>query len=218
MVKAILFDLDGTLLDTVPDIRATLNEALRGHGYPEIDYAHTCAYVGDGARQLIERALPAGTGRDDADAVYKDFRTRFAKSENELTRLYPAEREVLAALKARGLKMGVVTNKPQDAAENVIGKFFPADFFDFVGGDSGMFPCKPDPSLARYAALSLRLAPAECVFAGDGETDAKTALSAGMVGVSVLWGYRTRAQLAAAGAVRFAENFMDFQKILEKLC
>ena len=114
-------------------------------------------------------------------------------------------------------RSGVVTNKPQDAAENVLGQFFPEGFFDFIGGDSGLFPCKPDPSLARYAALSLRLAPGECAFVGDGEPDAKVALNAGMCGVSALWGYRTREQLEKAGATRFAADYKDLQKILEKI-
>ncbi len=215
MIKAVLFDLDGTLLDTVPDIQACVNDMLRRHGYPEIDYAQTCAYVGDGAKMLIERALPKGA--PDLDACYEDFRTHFAASRNELTRLYPDETEVLSAIRARGLKVGVVTNKPQDAAENVLGQFFPKDYFDFVGGDSGMFPCKPDPSLARYAALSMRLAPAECAFVGDGETDARVARNAGMCGISALWGYRTRKQLEEAGATRFAASFRELQKILEKI-
>ena len=201
MIKAVLFDLDGTLLDTVPDIQASVNDMLRRHGYPEIDYAQTCAYVGDGAKMLIERALPEGA--PDLDACYEDFRVHFAASKNELTRLYPDEMETL--------------NKPQDAAENVLGQFFPEGFFDFIGGDSGLFPCKPDPSLARYAALSLRLAPMECAFVGDGEPDAKVALNAGMYGVSALWGYRTREQLEKAGATRFATDYKDLQKILEKI-
>ncbi len=216
MLKAVLFDLDGTLLDTVPDIRSCVNGMLARRGYPAISYAQTCAFVGDGAKMLIERALPKGA--DDLDACYEDFRTHFARIGNERTRLYPNEEEVLAALKARGLKLAVVTNKPQDAAENVLKQFFPAGYFDFIGGDTGMFPCKPDPSLARYAALTMRVAPAECAFVGDGEPDARVAKNAQMYGVSALWGYRTREQLSAAGAACFAENFLALQKILEKLC
>ena len=80
-----------------------------------------------------------------------------------------------------------------------------------------MFPCKPDPSLARYAALKLRVSPAECAFVGDGEPDARVARNAGMKGISALWGYRSRAQLEGAGATCFAADFRDLQKILEKL-
>ena len=188
---------------------------LVSRGYPTIDYVQTCAYVGDGAIKLIERALPAGAG--DVEECYRQFRTAFAASSNALTRLFPGELETLSALKARGLKLGIVTNKPQDATERIVAQFFPEALFDFVGGDSGMFPCKPDPSLARYAALSMRLAPAECAFVGDGETDARVALNAGMCGISALWGYRTRKQLEEAGATRFAASFRELQKILEKI-
>ncbi len=215
MLKAVFFDLDGTLLNTVPDIQACVNASLEKFGYPAITYEQTCSYVGDGAKLLIERALPPAC--PDLDAVYEDFRVRFAHDPAERTHLYPDEKETLAALKERGLKLAVITNKPQDAAEAVLARFFPADFFDFIGGDTGMFPCKPDPSLARYAALRLHLAPAECAFVGDGEPDARVAINAGMCGISVLWGYRTRAQLEGAGATRFAESFPALQKILEKL-
>lgn len=215
MLKAVFFDLDGTLLNTIPDIQACLNASLEKFGYPSVDEAHTKAYVGDGARLLIERALPANC--PDTDRVYEDFRARFAADPSERTHLYPDEADVLRALKARGLLLAVITNKPQDAAEAVLKRFFPAGTFDFVGGDTGMFPCKPDPSLARYAALKLRLPPAECAFVGDGEPDARVARNAGMQGISVLWGYRTREQLSAAGATLFAADFPSLQKILEKL-
>ena len=215
MLKAVLFDLDGTLLDTVPDIQKCVNDMLVSRGYPTIDYVQTCAYVGDGAIKLIERALPAGAG--DVEECYRQFRTEFAASSNALTRLFPGELETLSALKARGLKLGIVTNKPQDATERIAAQFFPEGLFDFVGGDSGMFPCKPDPSLARYAALSMRVSPADCAFVGDGEPDVRVAANAGMCGVSVLWGYRTRAQLEGVGARLFADSFLGLQKILEKL-
>lgn len=216
MIKAVFFDLDGTLLNTIPDIHACINASLLKFGYPAIDEAHTTAYVGDGAKLLVERALPANC--PDLDRVFADFHTRFAADPSEHTRLYPDELKVLRALKDRGLKLAVITNKPQDAADAVLKKFFPEGTFDFIGGDTGMFPCKPDPSLARYAALTLRLAPAECAFVGDGEPDARVAHNAGMYGISVLWGYRTRRQLEEAGAAVFADSFLSLQKILEKLC
>lgn len=215
MLKAVLFDLDGTLLDTVPDIQKCVNDMLVAHGYPPLDYAQTCADVGDGAYKLIERAVPEGA--PDVEACYAEFRKAFAASSNALTRLFPGELETLSALKARGLKLGIVTNKPQDATEHIVAQFFPEGLFDFVGGDSGMFPCKPDPSLARYAALSMHVSPADCAFVGDGETDAHVAQNAGMQGVSVLWGYRTREQLETAGAKVFVKDFAELQKFLEKI-
>lgn len=215
MIKAILFDLDGTLLDTLGDIEANVNGMLREKGYPEITREQVMAYVGDGAKKLVERALPSGA--DDLDECYTYFRTRFEKSDNARTKLFGGEREVLERLKGKGLKLGVVTNKPHLATLRLIEKFFPEGFFDFVYGDDGSFPCKPDPTLARYAALTLRVAPAECMFAGDGETDVKTALAAGMHGIACLWGYRSRGQLVSAGASVFAHDFAELEKITEKL-
>ncbi len=211
-MKAVFFDLDGTLCNTLADIRFHVNKMLRESGYPELSEEQTKAYVGDGARKLIERALPAGA--KDADGCYERFLASFSQSDGALLSLYEGEREALLALKERGCKLAVITNKPQEATRRTLGKFFAEDFFDFVGGDSGMFPVKPDPSLTRYAALTLRVSPAECVFVGDGEQDVLTAKRAGMREIAALWGYRSREQLAAAGAAEFAENFGELPKIL----
>lgn len=211
-MKAVLFDLDGTLLDTVSDIHICVNDMLKKYGYPEISPERTRAYIGNGAKKLIERALPAGA--QNFEECYTYYRKQFAGSGNEHTRLFAGELETLSRLKARGLQLAVITNKPQDATESCIRKFFPAGLFDFVGGDSGLFPCKPDPSLALYAALSMRVPVSECVFIGDGETDVQTARNAGMGHIAVLWGYRTREQLEQAGAFRFAACFDDLEKFL----
>lgn len=213
MVKAVIFDLDGTLLDTLPDILSHVNGMLRAYSYPEISIEETRSYIGDGARKLVERALPVGA--ENVDECFAYFKKSYAASDNALTKLFDGETEFLQRLKAKGLKTAVVTNKPQDATEGCVRKFFKDMQFDFVGGDSGAFPCKPDPSLARYAALSMRVSPAECVFAGDGETDVLTAKNAGMFGVACLWGYRSRSQLEAAGATRFARDFDELEKFLQ---
>lgn len=208
---AIFFDLDGTLLDTVRDIRFYVNEMLAHFSYPTLSEEQIRAYVGDGAKKLIERALPERTRFDECFGMFSE---RFSRSDSSRTTLFEGEKETLDALKARGFLFAVITNKPQLAAERCLERFFPAGYFDFVGGDSGAFRCKPDPSLTRYAALSLRVPLRECVFVGDGETDVLTAKNAGMRGIAALWGYRTREQLARAGAREFAERFGDLEKIL----
>ncbi|MBR7186242.1 MAG: HAD-IA family hydrolase [Clostridia bacterium] len=210
MLEAVFFDLDGTLLDAVPDIRAALNGALADFGYPAVSYEETVAYVGNGARKLIERAAPEGAN---IDRILESFAERYAKSDNALTKVYPGIYELLSDLKARGVKLAVVTNKLQASTEKVIEKFFP-NTFDFVGGDSGAFPCKPDPSLTFYAALTMRVARKNCLFIGDGETDVLTAKNAGMVGVSVLWGYRSRKVLEEAGARTFISQPGELERFL----
>ena len=212
MLKAVLLDLDGTLLDTLGDIQYYVNEALAAFSFPPISRDQTRRFIGDGAWELMERAVPHGA--KELEACYEYFREHFSRNTQERTRLYDGEIETLSALKARGLKLGVVTNKPQDATEGCIQKFFPEGLFDFVGGDTGSFPCKPDPSLAQYAALTLRVAPSECAFVGDGETDAMVARNAGMFGVSVLWGYRTKEELSRVGASRFVSSYEELFRIL----
>lgn len=199
-------------MNTLPDIRRHLNDALTAHGYPAIGEEQAKRCIGDGARKLVERALPDGAPF--SEEVFADFSKRYAENDNSLTRLYNGEKEFLNRLTEWGVKFGIVTNKPQDATHGCVEKFFKEIPFAFVGGESGLFPCKPDPSLALYAALTMRVPVGECAFVGDGETDAKTARNAGMFGVSTLWGYRTREQLKKAGATRFANSFDELEKIL----
>lgn len=213
MKGAVLFDLDGTLLDTVPDIRLSLNETLAKFAHRGLTLDETRAFVGNGARKLVERALPAGS---DVDAVCADFRARYAASANMLTRPYEGMPALISSLKARGIGCAVVTNKPAEAALATVEKFF-GGLFDVVCGDSGAFPVKPDPAPALFAAQKMGARAEQCVFVGDGETDVETARNAGMGGVFVLWGYRTREQLAAAGATRFARDAAELSAILSRL-
>lgn len=214
MIKAAIFDLDGTLLDTLADIRFVLNETLSHFSYPEITEAQTKEYIGEGALRLVERALPANA--ENIDEVFVYYKNVYASCRNEHTRPFEGIIGLLQGLKKRGVKIGILTNKPQAATEECVKQFFSEIPFDFVGGDGGLFPCKPDPAYAQYAALKLRVLPAECVFIGDGETDAQTAIRAGMTGVSVLWGYRTRVQLEAAGATRFVSEVKELEEFLKK--
>ncbi len=212
-MQAVFFDLDGTLLDTVHDIHAAVTGAQAELGYPVFTLAETMAAIGNGARTLIERATPQG---GDTEALFRAYQDRYGRGQGELTRPFAGISELLGSLSVRGIKLAVVSNKPKEAVENVIGRFFPATF-DFLGGDDGLFPLKPDPSLVRYAAFTLRVPIGQCVMVGDGETDVETARRAGMAEVAVLWGYRSREALAKAGATRFASTPAELEKILENL-
>lgn len=211
MIKAILFDLDGTLLDTLPDIALSVNETLRMYGYPAITEEQTRAYIGNGAFELVERSLPDGA---DAERCFETFSQVFAQNKGELTRPFEGVLEGLARLKALGYKLALITNKPFYAAKALVARFFP-DTFDFVAGDDGTFPRKPDPTAALYCALSLRVPCGECLFVGDGETDVLTAKNARMQSVSVLWGYRSREELQRAGAAVFVRNFSDLENFVK---
>ena len=212
MVKAVFFDLDGTLLDTVPEIMDCLNFVLARYGYPLVTESETRAFVGNGARKLIERAAPPWAPVEELLSL---FRTEYAACAHAHTRQYAGMGALISVLKEKNVKLAVITNKPQEATLGCLNAFFPEGAFDFVGGDSGAFPIKPDPSLTRYAALTLRVAPSECVFVGDGETDVLTAKNAGMRCICALWGYRSRAQLERAGATLFAESPAAVQSLLE---
>ena len=212
MIKAILFDLDGTLLDTLADIRASVNAMLTEYGYPEITLEQTRAYVGNGARTLVARAIPEGA---DLDACFEVFTRIFADNKGEHTKPYEGAVACLQALKAQGYKLGVVSNKPHYATVTLMQQFFP-DTFDFIMGDDGSFPRKPDPTLALYAALTLRVPCGECLFVGDGETDVLTAKHAHMPMLAVSWGYRSVAVLKEAGASNFINNFAELENFVKK--
>ncbi len=213
MYKAVIFDLDGTLLDTSRDIQKVLNYTLARFGLPTLSLEKTLEYVGNGAARLVERAIPKERS-ELFDSVYADYRAHFAACDNKLTTLYDGEADVLCALKRAGLKLGLVTNKPQDATERVYNMYLSPFGFDFVRGNTGEYPFKPDPALTLFAAESMGVKPGECLFVGDGEPDVATAKNAGMNGVSVLWGFRTKKQLEAAGATRFVKNYDELYKLI----
>ncbi|MGN1103547.1 MAG: HAD family hydrolase [Candidatus Coproplasma sp.] len=213
MFKTVIFDLDGTLLDTSRDIQKVLNNTLSHFNLPEISLEKTVEYVGNGAKLLVERAIPQ-SAMGSFEQIYAHYATNFANCDNELTCLYPDEEEVLINLKKAGVKLALVTNKPQDATEGVYEKHLKKFGFDFVAGNSKRFPLKPDPALALYAAESSGAKAEECLFVGDGETDVQTAINANMEHLSVLWGFRSRVQLSMAGAKNFASSYKELEKFV----
>ncbi|MGN0806687.1 MAG: HAD family hydrolase, partial [Candidatus Coproplasma sp.] len=179
MYKTLIFDLDGTLLDTSRDIHRVLNDTLSHFNLPLISLEKTVEYVGNGAKLLIERAIPQ-SAKGDFDEIYTYYATHFAACDNALTCLYEGEEEVLFNLKKYGVKLALVTNKPQEATEGVYNKHLKKFGFDFVAGNTKKFPLKPDPALTLYAAESVKAKAEECLFIGDGETDVQTAVNAKM--------------------------------------
>lgn len=211
MYKLIIFDLDGTLLNTLPDIYAVLNASLKRFSLPEITLQQTKSYIGNGAEKLVRRAVGESKLFEE---VYADYSKNFSACANESTGLFDGEEQALKAFKEAGLKLAVITNKPQRATDNVVNKFFGDFGFDFVIGQSENNPLKPNPASTLKIIDALGLDKSACLFVGDGETDVLTAHNAGVDCVSVLWGYRDKDELEKAGASRFAKNWDELKELV----
>ncbi|MDE6597569.1 MAG: HAD family hydrolase [Clostridia bacterium] len=208
MYKAIIFDLDGTLLNTLGDIRYVLNESLAKFGLLQLSVTEAMALLGNGAKRLVFDAV-GENNRAIAGDVYEYYSKLIAACANDKTELYEGEESTLSVLKVKGVKFAIITNKPQKAAENNYQKYLSEFGFDCVLGQTDKFPLKPDPASTLAVIKKLGVDKSECLFVGDGETDVLTAKAANIKCVSALWGYRTRQQLDVAGATDFAQKFSD---------
>lgn len=202
---AIVFDLDGTLVDSLADIGESCNEMLRAHGFPTHGLDAYRYFVGNGSRKLIERALPADCALD-ADAALDEYKLIYARNLLTRTRPYDGVLDVLAELKRRGLKMAVCSNKHQSAVDAVVAALFPRDTFDVVlGNREGVAP-KPDPAIVNAALAAMNAAPADTLYLGDSGVDMETSRRAGTIPVGALWGFRPKAELAEHGAKIFLQE------------
>ena len=213
-VKAVLFDLDGTLLDTVRDIGACVNDIMRRYGYPEGTYEQICARVGHGARDLVRDSAPAGTDDAVIDKMWQEYVAHYRENCTGITAYYPGVQELLAFLQGRGLLLGVITNKTQATAERVMHHYFPDVAFDILWGNNGERPLKPSPESGALACATLGVAPDQVLFVGDGDTDMAFASTCGFIGCGVTWGYRDRATLRRCGADFLVESFTELQNML----
>ncbi len=200
---AVLFDLDGTLLDTLRDIGQACNRVLVDRGYPPHPIEAYRYFVGDGARVLLSRALAEGH-RDEAtiDACLADYLAAYAGGWNVHTQPYAGISDMLDALIERGLKLAVLSNKPHPFTVQCVETFLARWTFHAVRGQTDAFPRKPDPGSALDIARQLGTTPGRVCYVGDTRTDMQTATRAGMVAVGVLWGFRERAELEENGARR----------------
>ncbi|MEZ4403767.1 MAG: HAD family hydrolase [Kofleriaceae bacterium] len=195
-IRAAIFDLDGTLLDSHADLAAALATALAGAGLPAPSATALRAMVGAGARALVERAV---AGRADVEPVLAGFRAAYRARPLVETRLYAGLAPALDALTARGLTFAVVSNKPHELTTYLVAQLLAAWPFAAVYGHRPELPLKPDPTSTLCAADELGVAPAQCAFIGDSAIDVATARAAGMRAVAVTWGFRDRGELLAAG-------------------
>ncbi|MCH5286046.1 MAG: HAD family hydrolase [Christensenellaceae bacterium] len=203
-VKAALFDLDGTLTNTLDDIANAMNRALRLHGLPEFPVNDYRYLVGDGVKKLAERASRGRTELE--DSVRREYQQYYQAHTQVLTAPYDGVPDMLRELQRRGVRLAVFSNKPHADTCGVVAHYFPDVAFDIVRGQMEGVPVKPDPAGALAIAEAMAIAPDEFVYLGDTGTDMRCAVNAGMRPIGVLWGFRTAEELLESGAEALLEH------------
>jgi phosphoglycolate phosphatase len=204
MYNTYIFDLDGTLLDTLTDLAASCNYALRTHGMPEHSIDDVRRFVGNGVRKLMERAIPEGEANPDFEATFATFREHYMHHSLDTTKPYPGVMETLAELKARGCRLAVVSNKMMAATVELCKHFFPDTIEVAIGENEAEGICKKPAPDTVYAALrKLGVSKDDAVYVGDSDVDIQTAANSGLPCISVLWGFRDRDFLIQHGAKTF---------------
>jgi phosphoglycolate phosphatase len=213
MKRAVLFDLDGTLADTLADLANATNAALVALGCPTHPVPRYRQMVGDGARQLCLRALPADKHNLADDAV-RLMRQHYDAHCFDHTKLYEGIPALVNELHRRRLKLAVLSNKPDDFTKRMVAHYFLQSPFDAVRGQRAGIPLKPDPTAALQIAGELSVPPADWLYLGDTNTDMRTAHAAGMFAVGVLWGFRDKEELIASGAQELIRRPNDLLRLL----
>ena len=199
MKHAVIFDLDGTLLNTLGDLRAATNHALEVRGLPPHWMEEIRQFIGNGIRLLICRAMPEGTPEAEIDAALDDFKAYYAAHIHDRTVPYDGIPQLLTALRKRGIKVAVLSNKIDSASQQLIEYFFPGKT-DVVFGEHVGVPRKPDPTSCRMVMQQLGVQPEQVLYVGDSGTDMQTAKNAGLYAVGVTWGFRSKEVLLEYGA------------------
>ncbi|MBR4921218.1 MAG: HAD-IA family hydrolase [Prevotella sp.] len=208
--KLVLFDLDGTLLDTLDDLSGAVNHAMRLRGYPLHTRDEYMKMVGNGVRNLVKRALPDDCKEDDSlvDAALADFKAYYTAHIDVHTHPYPGMQELVNQLHHEGVLLAVASNKFQEGTEYLISKFFPEIPFVTVLGNRPGFPLKPDPEIVEEVLHKAGLQKEDAVMIGDSPTDMKTAENGGIRGIAVSWGYRPMKGIPDLTVVDSAEEIM----------
>lgn len=202
-----IFDLDGTLLDTLQDLASSVNFALRTHGMPEHSIDDVRRFVGNGVRLLMERAVPDGAANPDFEATFATFREHYMHHSLDTTRPYPGIPETLAELKARGCRLAVVSNKMMAATQELVRHFFPDTIEVAIGEhEAEGIRKKPAPDTVFAALKELNVGKENVVYVGDSDVDIQTAHNAGLPCISVLWGFRDKDFLIQHGAETFVST------------
>ena len=209
MVRAVLFDLDGTLVNTLPDLHFITNQTLKELGYPERSEDEVRQFIGNGVKKLIARALPAGVTL--TQDILDLMQANYLKYQNRLSTVYEGIPSVLQKMHDAGIRTAIVTNKPDAAAQEVSRKYF-GDLIDVVQGAAEGIPVKPAPDTGNIILKKLGVKPEEAVYVGDSDTDIETGKNLLMPPISCTWGFRSEEFLREHGAeiiVRTPEELLE---------
>jgi len=199
--KAVIFDLDGTLIDSLRDIAESMNRSLASMGHPTHKIDSYRYFVGDGIRQLANRALPETHRNDDQiDRFLAGYQNDYFENWNIHTRPYKGITGMLSRLMDADIPMSILSNKPDGMTRECTEHFFPKTEFKVIAGQKSNVPRKPDPTAALQIAEEMDVDPVDCAFVGDTATDMKTAVAAGMFPTAVTWGFREEDELFENGA------------------
>lgn len=207
-----IFDLDGTILDTLLDLANAVNFAMRAKGFPERTTDEVRNFIGNGIKVLIKRAVPENTSEDDYAETLEIFTKYYLEHIADNTKPYDGMIDVINSLKEKGCKAAVVSNKAHIAAQAVVKDFF-GDIFDTVVGKMDEFPSKPEPDSLLYTIKSLGADKEKCIYIGDSDVDVLTAHNAGLECIGVTWGNRDEDVLLTNGAEYIARKPGDILEI-----
>ena len=199
MYTHVIFDLDGTLLNTIDDLADAGNHVCAAHGWPTHTVAEFKYMVGNGIPNLVSRFTPDALGPDELAGALAEFSAYYNDHKEDKTAPYPGMGELLGRLKGAGVRLSVLTNKAHSLAPEIIEGYFPG-VFDFVQGAITGAPTKPDPVLLHRLMGEMGATAADTLFVGDSSVDIRTAKNGGLISCGVLWGFRTRAELEEEGA------------------
>lgn len=212
-IDTVIFDMDGTVLDTLEDITDSVNYVMRSYGFPQHSISAIRSFIGNGMRKIIERALPAGSSAELCDEAVERYRSYYHDHNMIKTRPYDGIMELLQSFAQAGIKTAIVTNKNEDAAEKIYQQLF-ADTVDVCYGQKDSVPKKPDRAMIDLALRDLGSSAENAVYVGDSEVDLQTAANAGIPCITCLWGFRDREYLESQGADIFVQEPLEIRDLI----
>ena len=211
--KLAIFDLDGTVLNTLEDLCDSVNFSLRTHNLPERSLSEIRAFVGNGIRRLIDLAVPENTDVQVTDSVFEAFKTHYKEHSSDNTKPYNGITELLRELKKKGILTAVVSNKADFAVKSLADKYFDG-LFSYISGEKEGIPRKPAPDMVRNAIEFFGVSSEDAVYIGDSEVDIMTAKNSGIDSIIVTWGFRDKEILINSGAKILADDINTLKNTL----